>query len=253
MVPFNLFNLGVAFAAGFLSFFAGCLLPIVPTYLSYIAGITLAELKGGKTETRRAIWRTSVAFVLGFILTFMVLAAGINLLAQSLAGYRTPIQIFGGMLVILLGLHLLGVVRLAFLYRRFELKVDGKLKLPHGTILSAFLLGVVFGLSWTPCIGPVLASIILWSSQSRTFLEGIVLLLAFGIGLGIPFLALGAFASRALAGLKRLNRYLPLIERLTGSLLVLVGLLLISGQYSLITRWLVSVVGSWAFILNFRF
>lgn len=225
-------NLGVvvAFAAGLLSFLSPCVLPLVPSYLGFITGFTINEM----TDRRRIAMIHAVLFVLGFTLIFMLLGATATALGRVLKYYEVWIQRVGGALVVLFGLYCLGVFRLAFLDQDSRLHLDRK---PVG-YLGSVLVGIAFGAGWTPCLGPILGGILTLAATEASLPRGMLLLGVYSLGLAVPFL-LAAYAAESFLGwFQRFRRYLPWVQRITGVLLIAVGLLIATGQFSRLAAWL---------------
>lgn len=250
MVPISAINLIIAFGAGILTFFAGCLVPIVPAYVSFLTGVWAGDTqRKAKTFKTKTLY-TSLLFVLGFISVFLVLGAAFNSLARFVGVYRTTVQVFGGGIMVILGLHTAGIMKIPLLYRTIQIDIHDKLT--KNVSLSAFLLGLVFGFAWTPCIGPVLASILFWSSQTATLKEGLLLLLLFGVGLGVPFIGLGLFIDTVFEKVKKIEQFSPVIQKVTGGFLVLTGILFVTGQFGLFSQYLMARLGNWSYILEFK-
>lgn len=221
-----------AFLAGVLSFLSPCVLPLVPGYLSLISGFSLESLRQG-AGGRRVLGRAAL-FVLGFALVFCAMGAGASSIGQALSYYRLPLMRAAGVLIVLFGLHFAGVLRLPALYRerRFHL-----LRLPGGA-LGALVLGMAFAFGWTPCIGPLLSTILLYAAGQGTALRGMGLLLVYSAGLGLPFLVTALALERMLPLLQRLKRHFRALELVTGALLVLMGLLIFTGELATLSRYL---------------
>ncbi|MEC9342531.1 MAG: cytochrome c biogenesis protein CcdA [Pseudomonadota bacterium] len=227
---------GAAFLAGLLSFVSPCVLPIVPPYLAYLAGISFAELDSDTIEAGKArrIVLSSVAFVLGFSTVFIALGATASLIGQTIAQYFDILSVVAGVLIIIMGLHFLGVFRIALLYREARVQVDRGAAGAAG----AYVMGLAFAFGWTPCVGPVLAAILFVAGAEDTALRGASLLTAYSLGIGIPFVLAGVFASRFIGWANRFKRHMHRVEMAMGALLVLTGLLFITGQMSRIAQWL---------------
>jgi cytochrome c-type biogenesis protein len=217
-------TLALSFAAGILAFLSPCIVPLVPSYISFIGGVTVSELKEGERE-RAAILLRTLLFVLGFSIVFVVLGvvfAGSGLL---FSGVGNTINIVAGIIVIVLGLNIIfDFWKVLNIERRVQLQ--GR---PAGHA-GAVLIGMAFGAGWTPCIGPILAGILLLAGTSGSLGSGIAYLTAFSLGLGVPFVLAGLFFSRVSGALNRIKQYLPLIKTLSGLLLVCVGLLMAFGR-----------------------
>jgi len=226
----NTIGWGVAFLAGLLSFLSPCVAPIVPGYLSLISG---AAIGPGGTE-RRQTERVTIAsglFVLGFSFVFVVLGATAGALGGLLGGGRTLLSQISGLVMIAMGLVVLGAIGTPMLYReRRVLPIDR----PFGPV-GAVLVGMAFGLGWTPCIGPVLASILLYAGTAETARDGGLLLLAYSLGLGLPFIGAGLAFSRGLTAMGSLMRHVATLNRMSGLLLIGLGALFLTNQASYLT------------------
>jgi cytochrome c-type biogenesis protein len=229
-------SIGAAFLAGLLSFVSPCVLPIVPPYLCYLAGVSVAELKGedGSNTTSRRIILSSIAFVLGFSVVFIALGTTASVIGQSIARYFDTLAIIAGIIIMIMGLHFLGLFRIPLLFREARVQIDRK---PPG-LFGAFIMGLAFAFGWTPCVGPVLAAILFMAGSTGTTGQGAMLLAAYALGLGIPFVLAAAFASRFLGWAGRFRKHMGTVEKIMGLFLVLTGLLFVTGQMSLIAYWL---------------
>ncbi len=224
-------SLLVAFGAGLLSFLSPCVLPLVPAYVGHLAGTSSLSAP----ESRRMVTMLhSVAFVLGFSLVFVGFWASIGLVGFVLPGYADLFRQVGGVVLIVMGLHEIGVLKIPFLYREF--RMDLQLN-SAATPVTSLLVGVAFAAGWTPCVGPVLAGIIGLASMSETVGQGTYLLIAYSLGLGVPFLATGLALSQASSLLNRLKRHLNLISIASGVLLVAIGLLMLSNSFRLLPQY----------------
>ena len=226
----------IAFSAGLLSFASPCVLPLVPSYITYITGVSFKDLSEGESG-RRLRWLTishSLLFILGFSLIFVLMGASASYLGQALIQYQSWIMKIGGVLIIILGIHFTGLVSIPFLQmeRRFELK-----KKPMG-YFGSFLVGIVFAAGWTPCVGPILSTILLYASTSKNFSTGIVLLAAYSMGLGIPFFIASLAFNTFLSAFDRIKRYMRVIMLVSGIFLILIGVLLITDLYSTLNNYL---------------
>ncbi len=221
----------VAFVAGLLSFLSPCVLPVVPSYLGFITGMSLDDLRGG--TNRRAILVPALAFVAGFSVVFLMLGLSATLLGQMFQYYKIWIARVGGVLIILFGLHLLGVFRLMPLLRERRMQLESK---PAG-LVGAGVAGIVFGAGWTPCIGPVLGTLITMASVRADMGSGLVLLGFYSLGLAIPFLAAAMMTGAFLNSSKRLRRWLPVIEKTSGVILIVAGVLMVSGSFTLLAGY----------------
>jgi cytochrome c-type biogenesis protein len=223
-------GLVVAFAAGVLSFLSPCVLPLVPSYVGFLTGMTLDET----TARRRLAVTHALLFVAGFSLVFVLLGASATALGGALRHYQVWLQRAGGVLIILFGLVCLGVIRVGWMEQERRLQLRDK---PIGFLGSA-LVGMAFGFGWTPCIGPVLGAILSLAATSNDVTRGMLLLGVYSAGLALPFL-LAAYALEAfLDWFQRFRKYLPWVMRASGALLVFVGLLLVSGEFTRLAGWL---------------
>lgn len=229
-------SLGAAFLAGLLSFVSPCVLPIVPPYLCYLAGVSVDELKGTSetTGTGQRIIFAAMAFVFGFTVVFVALGATASVIGQSIARYYNVLSYVAGGIIIVMGLHFLGLFRIGLLFREARLHVANKPAGPAG----AFLMGLAFAFGWTPCVGPVLAAILFVAGSSDTTWQGAGLLAVYSLGIGLPFILAAAFASRFLQFSGRFRKHMGIVEKVMGGFLVLTGLLFITGQMSAIAFWL---------------
>ncbi len=226
-----------ALLAGAVSFLSPCVLPLVPGYLSYVAGYSLDELKASKGRERLAVLYASLAFVLGFSTVFIVLGASATALGRLLLAYKQEANLVGGAIVILFGLFMTGLVNVRFLQRdvRFIHRLSG------GGIMSAYLLGFAFAFGWTPCIGPILGGILTLSAGTADVGAGITLLAVYSLGLGLPFLLTAFFIERFLAHAKTLRRWSRPMQIGTGVVLVLMGILMMTGYLSTLSYWLLNL------------
>ena len=233
-------TLALAAGAGFLSFVSPCVLPLLPAYLGYMTGLTAEELQGPQdTATRAHIIGRSLAFVVGLSLVFAALGASASAIGQALLRNQTIILRIAGLLVVLLGLHTLGLIRIPFLFQERRLSFGGK----DGSYVGALLLGAAFAAGWTPCIGPFLAGLLALASQEQTVGEGMLLLFVYGLGLGVPFVLTGLALGTSLRLLKAVKARMHAVELVSGFLLVGMGLLIFSDRLSLISAWLTTVFG----------
>ena len=230
-------GLTAAFAAGVLSFLSPCVLPLVPSYLSFVTGLGIEDLEGGEARLRRSALVHSLLFVAGFSAIFMALGASATYLSQLLREYQVWIARIGGLVVILFGLHLLGVTPLRWLQRERRLHLQNR---PLG-YAGSFVVGMTFGAGWTPCIGPILGGILTFAATRQTVGEGVRLLAFYSAGLAVPFILSAAALTWFLATFRRIRRHLVWVERVSGGLLVMVGLLLLSGQFTLLASWAASL------------
>jgi len=213
-----------AFTAGLLSFFSPCVLPLIPAFFTFITGISLEELTNGtNADIRRRVLVSTLAYVLGFSLVFILLGASASFLGGFINTHSTWLRIGGGLLIIILGIHLTGWIRIPGL--DFEKRVHLREKPLH--FLGAFLVGMAFGAGWSPCIGPLLGSILVIAGSRETVMEGMALLGVYSAGLAIPFIMIAVFINFMLGFLRRATRTLKYINKVAGILLILIGIALI--------------------------
>jgi cytochrome c-type biogenesis protein len=231
-------SFGLAFLAGLVSFLSPCVLPVVPSYVAFVSGLTLEEVRQGSGDARRSAVLHSVLFVLGFAFVFMTLGLVSTAVGTPIARALPWLSRIGGVVILLLGLHLLGFLPIGWLSRWLSREVRlGAPRKVAGPLGSVFV-GMAFGAGWTPCIGPILASILLYTSLESTMVEGMVLLGAYAAGLGIPFVAASSALNVFLAGAARARRWLVPLQRVAGAVLVVVGVLMVSGRFAAITGML---------------
>lgn len=220
----------VAFAAGVLSFLSPCVLPLVPSYLGFLTGMTLPEV----SARRHRVLLHALLFVAGFSLVFVLLGASATALGRALNYYQVWLQRVGGVLIILFGLVCLGGFNFLWLSRERRIQLDRK---PVGYLGSA-LVGMAFAAGWTPCIGPVLGGILGLAATSGDVWRGMLLLAVYSAGLALPFLLAAVAIESFLDWFQRFRRFLPWVMRFSGALLVFVGILLVTGEFTRLAGWL---------------
>ncbi len=235
---------GAALLAGILSFVSPCVLPIVPPYLAYMAGLSFDQLRdsGERPAVARRVLVSALAFVLGFTTVFVALGATASIIGRVLAEWFDVLSVVAGVLIIVMGLHFLGVFRVALLYREARVGVTQK---PAGPI-GAYVIVLAFAFGWTPCVGPVLAAILFMAGSQGTALRGAALLATYSLGIGIPFLLAAAFAARFLGFAARFRRHMGTVEKFMGGALVVTGLLFVTGQMTTISSWLLETFPGFA-------
>lgn len=232
-------SLFVAFVAGILSFLSPCVLPLVPSYLSFVTGMSLEDLQQG--VDRRATLIHSLLFVAGFSIIFITLGASASFLGVFLRYYEVWIARIGGALIIVLGLHLTGIFRIAPLMRERRVQVNDK---PAGYV-GTIGVGAAFGAGWTPCIGPVLGAILTLAGTEESVGAGVLLLSVYSLGLAIPFLISALALDLFLNTFSRFRRLLPLVEKASGVMLIVLGLLLATGSFTILSSYLIRFTPDW--------
>ncbi|MCD6429697.1 MAG: sulfite exporter TauE/SafE family protein [Deltaproteobacteria bacterium] len=228
-------SLLIAFTAGILSFISPCVLPLIPSYLTYITGISFDELVESRSRSvRRRTLFHSLFFILGFTLVFVALGASATYVGNFFQENQVLIRRVGGVIVVLLGIHITGLVKLNLLEREKRFEFNDK---PLG-YLGSVLVGIAFAAGWTPCIGPILASILLYASTSENVGGGVTLLVAYSLGLGLPFLVSALAFNTFLSYFSRFNRYLRIVSIVSGIFLVIVGFMLIFDYLSIFAQYL---------------
>lgn len=226
-----------AFVAGFLSFVSPCVLPLIPGYLSFVSGLSLEEMRSGaagNASARRQVLLASIAFVLGFSSVFIALGASASAIGEFLMSRLPLLGKIAGVLIIVFGLHTMGVFRLRFLETEKRIHTSRK---PAG-LVGSFFVGIAFAFGWTPCIGPILGGILTIAGSRDSIGEGIRLLAIYSMGLGIPFLLTAVAVDRFFAATARIRRYYHAIEVASGALLVAIGLLIFTNRFTIIARYL---------------
>jgi cytochrome c-type biogenesis protein len=225
----------LAFLAGLVSFLSPCVLPVVPGYVTFVSGVTLEDLESGDVPgARRQAALHAVLFGLGFGVVFMTLGATASAFGQALTPWLPVVTRVGGVVVLAFGLHLLGLFRWTGLARERRFHFARK---PTGW-LGSFAVGVAFGAGWTPCIGPVLGSILFFAGMETTVTEAILLLGTYGLGLAVPFVGSAVLLNWFLVGTRHIRRYLVWIERGAGLVLVILGVLMVSGHFATLSAFL---------------
>ena len=227
--------------AGLLSFLSPCVLPLIPSYITYITGLSFADLQAEQTtrQVRRKAMLHSLAFIAGFTAIFVLLGASATAIGSFLQEQMGLIRKVGGVLIVLFGMHIAGIFDINMLLGEKRINLRNK---PAG-FLGSFLVGLVFAAGWTPCIGPILASILMVAATKETVYQGISLLLVYSLGLGIPFFLSAVALHRFLAFFNRYRRYIRLMEIITGIFLMIVGILIFSNSLTRLSTLVTGLFG----------
>lgn len=239
-MAFSDLSLLVAFSAGLFSFLSPCVLPLFPSYLSFITGMSVEELRD-PARGRRQIALHSLAFIVGFSAVFVAMGASFSAVGQLLIGYRDVIRYVGGALIIVFGLYIAGLLPFSWLGRYGQLQLRAK---PAG-YLGSWLVGVTFAIGWTPCVGPILGSILSLAGTAETLRTGIVMLAAYSAGLALPFFVSSMAVGSFLVLFQRFRRLIPVVERVAGVLLITVGILVVTNYFIVLNSYAISLTPEW--------
>ena len=233
----------VVFTAGLLSFLSPCVLPLIPSYLSFVSGVSLEEMRGEtvRGRVRRQVVLNSLSFILGFSLVFISLGASASFLGGLLSGYRDFIRIFGGGLIVLVGLYLIGVFKIPVLERYVQFDLKGK---PAG-YLGSVLVGITFALAWTPCVGPILGAVLTLAGTSAEIEKGVLLLAIYAAGLGLPFFLSALAVNSFFQFSQAFRRYIRAVHVGAGVLLLIVGVLLLTDYLTLLNSYALRFTPEW--------
>ena len=225
--------MSIALAAGLLSFLSPCVLPIVPPYLAYMGGVSMGEMEEERAARRRVLL-TAAFFVMGLSTVFLLLGMAFSAIGRALLSYQDWFLTISGIVVMVFGAHFVGVYRIGFLDREARMDAGDR----GGSALGAYILGLAFAFGWTPCLGPILGTILGLAASQADMARGTTLLAAYAIGLGIPFLLVAAFFPRLKGVMGWMKRHMARIERISGLLLWTVGLMMITGQFAAFSYWM---------------
>jgi cytochrome c-type biogenesis protein len=232
--------------AGLLSFLSPCILPIVPFYLSYLAGTGMNQISADAPITpavRNRAVAAAICFALGVITVFVGLGASASVFGQMVREYFSVLRWFAAGLIIIMGLHFLGVIRIGILYRQFRADAG---EVSNLSLAGAYLVGLAFAFGWTPCVGPVLAAILFTAAGTETAMKGATLLFTYGAGMTLPFVVAAMFIGPFMRWMAGFRRHLPLIEKLMGALLIVFGLLIATNSMNIIAQWMLEVFPAFA-------
>lgn len=226
----------LAFFAGVLSFLSPCVMPLIPSYISYITGLSFKDLTESpeRTRIRKVTFLNSLAFVGGFTSIFVLLGASSTGIGRLFIQYRDIIRITGGVLIVIFGLFVAGILNLNFLMREKRLEFKNR---PAG-LIGSFLMGITFGAGWTPCIGPILGSILIYASTKESVIYGMGLLGAYSLGLGFPFVLSALAINSFLSYMKKIHRYVRYVMIISGLILIAFGIMLITNSIGFITQYM---------------
>lgn len=230
-------TLGAAFVAGLLSFLSPCILPLVPPFLCYMAGVSVTDASPDGVRSRPRILISALCFVAGFSLVFVALGTTASVFGRFISAHLSMLGTLAGAVIIVMGLHFLGVFRIPLLYRSATLQVENK---PAG-LVGAFVMGLAFAFGWTPCAGPILAAVLMMAGSEDTAGRGALLLLAYSAGTGIPFLVAAAFTAQFIAALGRARGHLGTVEKAMGVFLVATGLVFLTGLMPSLSQWMLEL------------
>jgi cytochrome c-type biogenesis protein len=228
--------ISIALAAGILSFLSPCVLPIVPPYLAYMSGVSVGDMSDGR-QPRRQVAIAALFFVMGLSTVFLILGFAASAFGAFFLQNQVLFAQISGVVVMIFGLHFLGVFRIPILNQEARLDAGDK----GGSAFGAYILGLAFAFGWTPCIGPQLGAILSLAAQENSVTRGTVLLGIYAIGLGVPFVLAALFMTRAMGLMNRIKKHMTLIERVMGGMLVLVGLALLTGAFTSFSFWLLEM------------
>lgn len=235
-------GIAVAFTAGLFSFLSPCVLPLFPSYLSFITGMSVTDLTAELTlAVRRRVILHAIAFILGFSLVFVALGASVSAAGQVLLEHRDWIRRIGGVLIVVFGLYIAGLLKIGLFGRTQQWQIREK---PAG-YLGSLAVGVTFAIGWTPCVGPILGAILTLASTTETVDRGVGLLVSYSAGLGLPFLLSAVALGPFLQFFKRYRPFIPVVERAAGLLLVIVGILVFTNYYVILNSWAISLTPEW--------
>ena len=223
-----------AFAAGLLSFFSPCILPLIPAYFTFITGLSVDELTSDSKKTRQKIIFATFAYVCGFSFVFILLGASASFMGGFVSRYSDIIRYAGGVIILVFGLHLLGVINIKGL--NFEKKIHLSEKPIH--LFGTFIIGMAFGAGWSPCIGPMLGSILILAGTQATVTKGMLLLAVYSAGLALPFILISFFINKIFEFMKRATKFIIYVNKMSGFLLIIVGILLITDKFTMLAGFI---------------
>jgi len=226
-----------AFTAGLLTFLSPCILPLIPSFIAYIAGVSYNDLRDGSAGARGKVISHTLFFIIGFSIVFVLLGLTATAIGKTLFAYQKFIRIGGGALIVLFGLTMTGAIKIGFLEKGLNLKM----RAGKATRIGAFLVGVTFAAAWTPCAGPLLGSILVIAGTKGSAAEGAKLLALYSMGVGLPFLITAIAAQSLLAYFNRLGRAMAYINKAAGTILVLAGIMVMTNSLDVVTQKIVNI------------
>jgi len=221
----------LAFSAGLLSFLSPCVLPLVPAYVSYLTGSTIEELKDDKAKLFTLY--KSFGFVIGFSIIFILMGVSITSLGKLFITNKDVFQKIGGTLIVVFGLHTIGVFKIKLFYREKKFLYFDKIKGPF----SSVIMGMAFATGWTPCIGPILSSILIYATSINSIGKGILLLVMYSIGLAVPFILTAMAIGNFMKQFRKFSKYLPIVSKISGVLLIIMGILIFMNKLSILSQY----------------
>lgn len=231
------FPVFASFLAGILTFISPCVLPLIPAYITFITGFSLDKLNENKNAA--LIFFHSLIFVFGFSFIFVLMGLSATYIGSFFSDNINVLRWIGGIVIIIFGIHLTGLFKISFLYKQLSFTNTAGRKLNYAGV---FLIGCAFAVGWTPCVGPILSSILILASTQGKMFNGAVLLASYSFGLGIPFILTALFINKFLSFFNAIKKHYNLIEIITGILLVLIGILIITDSFTIITRYFMSLM-----------
>jgi cytochrome c-type biogenesis protein len=227
----NKVSILLAFSAGVLSFLSPCVLPLIPAYVTYLTGIAVENIDDGKSKLNT--FYKSIGFVIGFSIIFVIMGASVSSLGKLFVANQNTLRKIGGILVILFGLHTMGIFKIKYFYYEKKLFPFKRLSGPFGPIF----MGMAFATGWTPCIGPILSSILIYAGNTATLNQGILLLVIYSLGLAIPFVLTAMAINNCSKYIKKFSKYLPIVSILSGVLMILMGILIFTNNINILNRY----------------
>ncbi|RAV19558.1 cytochrome c biogenesis CcdA family protein [Paenibacillus contaminans] len=222
----------LAFAAGLLSFLSPCVLPLIPAYLSYMVGSSVTEISAGPQKINALL--KAALFVAGFSIVFVLLGISVSSVSRLLSGHLELIQRVGGVLVVIFGIHMTGIFKIRFLYMEKRMRLPGSAK---GRSFGSFLMGMAFAIGWTPCIGPILSSILIFAGSMETLDKGVALLAVYSLGMGVPFLLSALLIDNLSVYLRKITRHLPVISIVSGVIVIAMGILIFTNRLEVLGQY----------------